>query len=102
MKKVMLVFGTRPEAIKICPLVNELKTRKGIQTVLANGRKIYEGNTYGGERDAEFDKMYLAPGFFSATYILPKDVFVNGCLELEIGETVDGIEIGEFRIVKVK
>ncbi len=26
MKKVMLVFGTRPEAIKMCPLVNELKT----------------------------------------------------------------------------
>ena len=25
MKKVMLVFGTRPEAIKICPLVNEFK-----------------------------------------------------------------------------
>ena len=34
MKKVMLVFGTRPEAIKICPLVNELKTREGIQTVV--------------------------------------------------------------------
>ena len=31
MKKVMLVFGTRPEAIKMCPLVNELKTRKNIQ-----------------------------------------------------------------------
>lgn len=26
MKKVMLVFGTRPEAIKMCPLVNVLKT----------------------------------------------------------------------------
>lgn len=26
-KKVMLVFGTRPEAIKMCPLVNELKRR---------------------------------------------------------------------------
>ena len=25
--KVMLVFGTRPEAIKMCPLVNELKSR---------------------------------------------------------------------------
>ncbi len=25
MKKVMLVFGTRPEAIKMCPLVNELR-----------------------------------------------------------------------------
>ena len=34
MKKVMLVFGPRPEAIKMCPLVNELKTRKGIETVV--------------------------------------------------------------------
>jgi len=31
---VMLVFGTRPEAIKMCPLVNELKPRKKIQTVV--------------------------------------------------------------------
>ena len=34
MKKVMLVFGTRPEAIKMCPLVNELKTRREIQTIV--------------------------------------------------------------------
>ena len=34
MKKVMLVFGTRPEAIKMCPLINELKTRKSIVTVV--------------------------------------------------------------------
>ena len=34
MKKVMLVFGTRPEAIKMCPLVNELKARKNIETVV--------------------------------------------------------------------
>ena len=34
MKKVMLVFGTRPEAIKMCPLVNELKTRESIQTIV--------------------------------------------------------------------
>ena len=34
MKKIMLVFGTRPEAIKMCPLVNELKTRKDIKTVV--------------------------------------------------------------------
>ena len=32
MKKVMLVFGTRPEAIKMCPLVNELKSRNNIVT----------------------------------------------------------------------
>ncbi len=30
----MVVFGTRPEAIKMCPLVNELKTRKNIQTIV--------------------------------------------------------------------
>jgi len=34
MKKVMLVFGTRPEAIKMCPLVKELKTRKNIETIV--------------------------------------------------------------------
>ncbi len=34
MKTVMLVFGTRPEAIKMCPLVKELKSRKEIKTVV--------------------------------------------------------------------
>lgn len=34
MKKIMLVFGTRPEAIKMCPLVNELKTRKNIEIIV--------------------------------------------------------------------
>lgn len=34
MKTVMLVFGTRPEAIKMCPLVKELKARAAIKTVV--------------------------------------------------------------------
>lgn len=34
MKKIMVVFGTRPEAIKMCPLVNELKKRKNIKTIV--------------------------------------------------------------------
>ncbi|MBE6999151.1 MAG: UDP-N-acetylglucosamine 2-epimerase (non-hydrolyzing) [Ruminococcaceae bacterium] len=34
MKTVMLVFGTRPEAIKMCPLVNELKSRPGLRTLV--------------------------------------------------------------------
>lgn len=34
MKTIMLVFGTRPEAIKMCPLVNELKTREELDTVV--------------------------------------------------------------------
>ncbi len=34
MKKIMVVFGTRPEAIKMCPLVLELKTRKNLETIV--------------------------------------------------------------------
>ena len=33
-KKVLLVFGTRPEAIKMCPLVNELRKRDSIETIV--------------------------------------------------------------------
>ena len=33
MKTIMLVFGTRPEAIKMCPLIQELRTRKNIKTL---------------------------------------------------------------------
>ncbi|MBE6550599.1 MAG: UDP-N-acetylglucosamine 2-epimerase (non-hydrolyzing) [Ruminococcaceae bacterium] len=39
MKKIMLVFGTRPEAIKMCPLVNELKKHKELDvTVCVTGQ----------------------------------------------------------------
>lgn len=34
MKTIMLVFGTRPEAIKMCPLIKELRARKSIKTLV--------------------------------------------------------------------
>ena len=35
----MLVFGTRPEAIKMCPVVKELQSRKGLSvTVCVTGQ----------------------------------------------------------------
>lgn len=34
-KTVLLVFGTRPEAIKMCPLAKELKRRKSLNTLVA-------------------------------------------------------------------
>ena len=34
-KTVLLVFGTRPEAIKMCPLVKELQSRQTVRTVVA-------------------------------------------------------------------
>lgn len=33
-KKIMVVFGTRPEAIKMCPLVKELKRQSAFQTLV--------------------------------------------------------------------
>ena len=39
MKRIMAVFGTRPDAIKMCPLVNELRKRGGIEvTVCVSGQ----------------------------------------------------------------
>ena len=34
MIKVMTIFGTRPEAIKMAPLVKELKSRKEIKCIV--------------------------------------------------------------------
>ena len=42
--RVLTVFGTRPEAIKMCPLVKELKTRENLQTIVCPncGAKLEE------------------------------------------------------------
>lgn len=34
LKKIVAVFGTRPEAIKVCPLINELKQRQKVNIVV--------------------------------------------------------------------
>ena len=34
MKKIMTIFGTRPEAIKMAPLVSELKNDPELQTIV--------------------------------------------------------------------
>ena len=34
MKKILSVFGTRPEAIKMAPVVKELESREGIQSIV--------------------------------------------------------------------
>ena len=39
MKKIMLVFGTRPEAIKMAPLVKEFQKRPNeFQTIVSTAR----------------------------------------------------------------
>jgi hypothetical protein len=75
------------------PLLNHHK-------VTANGVTVYDGPQYGGEKDDLFDKELLAPRFESATYPLPASLFVNGCLDLEIGEPIAGVMLSEFWIIK--
>jgi len=36
MKKIMVIFGTRPEAIKLAPVIKELKKEKSIKTIVCS------------------------------------------------------------------
>ena len=59
----MIIFGTRPEAIKMCPLVNELKKRKGIVTkvcVTAQHRQMLDQvlQTFGVVPDYDLNRFY--------------------------------------------
>ncbi len=66
--------------------------------ITANGQEIYCGTQFGGEKDEEFDRMMLAPGFETATYVIPKNVIENGCIDLEFSEPYMGVMFSEFRI----
>ncbi len=70
------------------------------QKITANGFTVYEGISFGGERNEKFDKEMLPEGFLSASYKIPKEFFINGTLDLLITEETKGIEICEFFIKK--
>lgn len=70
--------------------------------ITANGKLIYEGVQFGGERNADFERDMLPEGYAAVMYELPPDVLENGCLSLEISEPQTGFEIAEFRITKEK
>lgn len=72
MKKVMLVFGTRPEAIKMCPLVNEFKSRKEIETlvcVTGQHRQMLDSvlKTFGVKPDYDLSIMKESQTLFDVT-----------------------------------
>ena len=71
-KKIIAVFGTRPEAIKMCPLVNELKTRNSFKTVVCvtgQHREMLETvlNTFGVEPDYNLHVMKPGQTLFDVT-----------------------------------
>lgn len=69
--------------------------------VKANGKDIYVGKFFGGEKDEQFEKEMLPESFTCAVYDLPAAVFENGCVSLEIGEEHIGVILSEFMIYKV-
>jgi UDP-N-acetylglucosamine 2-epimerase len=91
MKKVMLVFGTRPEAIKMCPLVNELKNRPKLQTsvcVTGQHRQMLDQvlQTFSVEPDYDLSIMKDKQTLFDVTTaILEK---IKAVLEAEKPEVV--------------
>ena len=61
-KRVMSVFGTRPEAIKMCPLVQELQSRAGLESlccVTAQHRQMLDSvlSVFGTRPDLDLDIM---------------------------------------------
>ena len=66
--------------------------------ITANGFVVYEGAQFGGEKDEAFDAEMLCNGFETATYVIPKELICNGCIDLEFSEPDMGVMFSEFRI----
>ena len=78
-KRVMTVFGTRPEAIKICPLVNEMKKRKGLEVlvcVTAQHRQMLDQvlTTFNVVPDYDLDIMQNRQTLFDITTNILKSI----------------------------
>ena len=89
MKKILVVFGTRPEAIKMCPLVIELRTRKNIQTtvcVTAQHRQMLDQvlETFGIKPDYDLNIMRERQSLFDITINI-----LNGIKEVLVKEKPD-------------
>lgn len=72
MKRVMAVFGTRPEAIKMCPLINEMKSRDGLDVkvcVTAQHREMLDQvlNTFNVVPDYDLNIMKDRQTLFDIT-----------------------------------
>ncbi len=71
-KRIMCVFGTRPEAIKICPLVLEMRKRAGLDVVVcvtAQHRQMLDQvlDTFGVVPDFDLDIMKERQTLFDIT-----------------------------------
>ena len=90
--KVMLVFGTRPEAIKMCPLVNELKARSNefetVVTVTGQHREMLDQVLHVFGVKPDHDLAIMKPG--QTLFDITSDVLlrIKEVLELEHPDAV--------------
>lgn len=75
MKKIMLAFGTRPEAIKMCPLICEFKRRDKLQTVVCvtgQHHTMLDGvlESFGISPDHNLDIMKPSQSLFDVTLLV--------------------------------
>lgn len=69
-------------------------------TVRINENTVFSGQQFGGRRNVDYEKDMLTDGFIAVEYTVPADFIINGCIELEITEPVNGFEIAELRLTK--
>ncbi len=72
MKRIMTVFGTRPEAIKMCPLIREMEKRPGLDVVVcvtAQHRQMLDQvlKTFGISPDYDLNIMKSQQSLFDIT-----------------------------------
>ncbi len=93
-------FNKETDYILQISFKNPANTMTRHHKVVANGVTIYEGKQFGGYHNEEFEKEMLPDGYSAICYDIPAEVFINGCLELEITEPMIGFQFSEFRIIK--
>ena len=91
MKKIMTVFGTRPEAIKMCPLINEMRERKNLEVVVcvtAQHRQMLDQvlETFDVHPDYDLNIMKDRQTLFDITISILKEI--KGVLEKEKPDVV--------------
>lgn len=69
--------------------------------VTVNGFTVYEGEQFGEITNEEYDREMLAPGFETAGCIIPHNMIVNGCIDLELSEPTMGVMFCELKITKI-
>ena len=74
MKKIIAVFGTRPEAVKMCPLILELKKRKCFEVkvcLTGQHRELLDIPLSSDSSELSEDEIELIT-IYRKTHVLPK------------------------------